>query len=85
MNGFNRNVQGQYCVLGQAALGLQDHDPAVKTAIFLEWLILTLNSEQYSHFAVLLLSNIVMYSWRLTYKYYENFHNFILSKKINHA
>ena len=46
-------------VLGQTALGLQDHDPAVKTAIFLECLVPTLNSEQHSHFALLLLSNIV--------------------------
>jgi len=44
----------------------------VKTAIFLEFLALKFNPEQYSPFPFTFLSNTVMYSWRVMFKYYKN-------------
>jgi len=39
-----------YSFLRRAEFGFRDHDPAVKTAIILEFLVATINTEQYSHF-----------------------------------
>jgi len=38
------------CLPGWTALGPQDHESTVKTAIFLEFLVQAFNSEQYSNF-----------------------------------
>jgi hypothetical protein len=39
----NSSWHSKYCLQGQAALGWQDHNPTVKMAIFLEFLVPTFN------------------------------------------
>jgi len=41
-----------YSFLRRAEFGLRDNDPALKAAIILEFLVATINTEQYSHFPV---------------------------------
>jgi hypothetical protein len=73
-----------HCLQGQAAHGPQDHSPAVKLAMFLGFLIPTCNTEHYSHSPLLSVSNIFMYFWRMTFKYYKNLHCFIPAQKIKY-
>jgi hypothetical protein len=62
-----------YCLQGQAACGPQNHNPAVKSVTFLGFLVPTYNTERYSHFHLLSVSNIFMYLWRLTFRYYKTY------------
>ena len=74
----------QNCLPGWVTLWLQDHDPIVKTAIFLEFLAPKFNTEQeFSN--SLFWSNTVMCSWRFILKYYKNFPiSFFHRKSIMH-
>jgi hypothetical protein len=42
------------CPLGRAVFRAQDHNRAVKTAMFLKFLLPTFNTEIYSHFSLIL-------------------------------
>jgi len=63
-------VHDDIASLGRAVLGLQNHNRVVKTATFLEFWVSTFNTE-HSHSPLLHLSNIFMYSWEKTSKYYR--------------
>jgi len=54
-----------YCLQGQAACGPQNHNPAVKSVMFLGFLVPTYNTEHYCHLHLLSVSNNFMYLWRL--------------------
>jgi len=51
----------------------------METAILL---VPKFNTEQYSHFVSLFKTNIVIFLWRLAFRYYENLYSVILSLRI---
>jgi len=74
----------KYFPLCRVALQAQDHNRAVKTPMFLKFLVPTFNTEIYSHFPLNPSSKIITYSWRLMSKYEgwpENIRPFWISRE----